>query len=135
MSGEDSMLKIELIDQDFSVCQLKDLRSIEGLGEFCFLGITDEELSLVCPTHHVPDSVTACEHGWRAFRIQGVLEFSLVGILAKLSTLLAEQGVGIFAISTYNTDYILTKAENFERAIRVLERNGYAVMGHVNDEK
>ena len=64
----------------------------------------------------------------RGFRIQGVLDFSLIGILSKLSAILAENGVGIFAISTFNTDYILVKAENFEKALKVLSDAGYDVV-------
>ena len=66
--------------------------------------------------------------GWRGFRIQGVLDFSLTGILSKLSAILAENGVGIFAISTFNTDYILVKAENFDKALKVLSDAGYDVV-------
>ncbi|MBO6067967.1 MAG: ACT domain-containing protein, partial [Bacteroidales bacterium] len=63
----------------------------------------------------------------RAFRIEAKLDFSLVGILAKISKVLADGGIGIFAISTYNTDYILTKSENFERAIGLLQSAGYSI--------
>ncbi|MCR5433802.1 MAG: ACT domain-containing protein [Bacteroidaceae bacterium] len=65
--------------------------------------------------------------GWRAFRIEGVLDFSLIGILAKITAYLAENDVGIFAISTFNTDYILAKAENFEKAVKTLEAKGYKI--------
>lgn len=68
------------------------------------------------------------EDGWRGFRIQGVLDFSLIGIFSKLSGILAENKIGIFAISTYNTDYILVKGENFDRAMKVLEDAGYKVI-------
>ena len=68
------------------------------------------------------------DDGWKAFRIQGVLDFSLIGILAKISTILADNGIGIFAISTYNTDYILTKAENYERALEILAKEGYTIL-------
>ena len=81
---------------------------------------TDQENSLVCPTEFMPDDMIEREDGWRAFRIQGILDFSLIGILAEISSMLADHKIGIFVISTYNTDYILTKAENFERAVRVL---------------
>ncbi|MBP3359345.1 MAG: ACT domain-containing protein [Clostridia bacterium] len=91
------------------------------------MGKTDEEKSLVCLTEDVPNNVTECDNGWKAFRIQGVLDFSLIGILSKIATLLAENNIGIFAVSTYNTDYILTKRENFERAISVLKNAGYTI--------
>jgi hypothetical protein len=67
------------------------------------------------------------DDGWKAFRIQGVLDFSLIGILSKISKLLADNKIGIFAISTYNTDYILTKAENYVSAFEILSEAGYQV--------
>ncbi len=67
----------------------------------------------------------AREDGWRAFRIEGVLDFSLTGILSAISGILAENGIGIFAVSTYNTDYILVKAENLVKALDVLREAGY----------
>ena len=76
----------------------------------------------------MPANVIEHEDGWKAFRIQGVLDFSLIGILSKLSTLLAENGIGIFAISTFNTDYILTKKDNYEKAINVLLSAGYKIV-------
>ena len=84
--------------------------------------------SLVCETNKVPNNATHIDKGWKAFRIQGVLDFSLIGILSKISTLLAENKIGIFAISTYNTDYILTKEENFQKAIDILEKNNYKII-------
>ena len=63
-----------------------------------------------------------------AFRIQGVLDFSLVGILSGISGILAAQGIGIFAVSTFNTDYILVKEENFDRALDILAAEGYRIV-------
>ena len=77
----------------------------------------------------MPKNVIEREDGWKVFRIQGVLDFSLIGILSKISTLLAENRIGIFAVSTYNTDYILTKKEDFDVAIKVLIDAGYKVDG------
>ena len=68
------------------------------------------------------------DDGWRGFRIQGQLDFSLIGILSELSAILARNRIGIFAVSTYNTDYILVKEENFEKAMRVLAEAGYRVV-------
>ena len=69
-------------------------------------------------------NTTDKEDGWRGFRIVGKLDFSLIGILARISGILAEAGIGIFAVSTCNTDYIFTKEENFERALDALARQG-----------
>lgn len=120
-------MELRIIDQDFSICKIADLSEIDFSDKFCFIGKTEEELSLVCSTNLVPKNIIECDNGWKAFRIQGVLDFSLIGILSKISTLLAENEIGIFAVSTYNTDYILTKEENFEKAIRILENNGYDI--------
>ena len=94
---------------------------------FVFTGSTDEEKSLVCPTEMVPGKVISRDDGWRAFRIEGVLDFSRIGILAKISAILAGNGIGIFAVSTFNTDYILTKADRFEEALQLLSSAGYAI--------
>ena len=120
-------MEIKIIHQDFSICKVADLTQVDYSDEFCFIGKTDEELSLVCSTNLVPNNALECDHGWKAFRIQGILDFSLIGILSKISTLLAEKEIGIFAVSTFNTDYILTKEENFEKAILSLEENGYEI--------
>ena len=120
-------MKIKKITYDFSVCKVADYSLVNLNAEYCFTGKTDEEKSLVCLTSEVPANVTAQDDGWKAFRIQGTLDFSLIGILAKISGILAEHQIGIFAISTFNTDYILTKKENYDRAIKVLEDAGYEI--------
>ena len=63
----------------------------------------------MCITDNVPANVTERDDGWKAFRIQGILDFSLIGILSRIAGILAENEIGIFAVSTFNTDYILTK--------------------------
>lgn len=120
-------MKIKKITYDFSVCKVVDYSLVNLNAEYCFTGKTDEEKSLVCLTSEVPANVTEQDDGWKAFRIQGTLDFSLIGILAKISGILAEHQIGIFAISTFNTDYILTKKENYDRAIEVLEDAGYEI--------
>lgn len=75
----------------------------------------------------MPQNTIEREDGWRAFRIEGVLDFSLVGILAKISSLLAEEQIGIFAVSTFNTDYIFVKKENELKALSKLSQTGYKV--------
>lgn len=120
-------MKIKELKQEFSVCKVTEFTEECFQGEFYFAGKTDEENSLVCLTENAPGTAYAREDGWRAFRIQGTLEFSMVGILAKLSAVLAEENIGIFAISTFNTDYILTKKENFEKAVHALQKKGYEI--------
>ena len=120
-------MELKVIDKEFSVCKVSDYSEIDIGLPYIFTGSTDEERSLVCPTDLVPDNTIERNDGWRAFRIEGVLDFSLIGILSKISMCLAENGIGIFAISTFNTDYILTKKENFDKAIDVLKAEGYLV--------
>ena len=110
-----------------TVCKVADIKEIDLNTEFYFIGRTDEEISLVCKTEDTPVATTERDDGWRGFRIEGVLDFSLIGILSKLSGILAENKIGIFAVSTFNTDYILVKGENFERAMTVLADAGYTV--------
>ncbi|MDD2971539.1 MAG: ACT domain-containing protein [Lachnospiraceae bacterium] len=121
-------MEIKKMIQEFSVCKVQDYSQVSFTDEYVFIGKTQEENSLVCITEHVPENTTDRDDGWKAFRIQGVLDFSLIGILSKISTLLAENKIGIFAVSTYNTDYILTKAENYEKALAVLAGNGYQIV-------
>ena len=121
-------MELKVIAHDFSVCKVRDYSQVDLSTKYCFTGKTDEENSLVCLTQDVPTNVLERDDDWKAFRIQGVLDFSLIGILAKISTLLAENKIGIFAISTYNTDYILTKAKDYQRTLDVLAKAGYQVI-------
>lgn len=120
-------MKLKTLPYDLSVCKVAELSAINLTADFYFVGKTDEEISLVCRTEDAPMTTTAREDGWRGFRIEGVLDFSLIGILSKLTAILAENGIGIFAVSTYNTDYILVKTEFYERAISSLRNAGYEV--------
>ena len=122
-------MELQVIPHDFSICKLLDPATVNLDQDYYFLSKTDQELSLVCPSENVPLGVTKRDDGWKAFRIQGVLDFSLIGILSKISTLLAENRIGIFAVSTYNTDYIFTKADHFAGALAVLAAAGYRIAG------
>ena len=121
-------MELKKIAYDLTVCQVASTAELDLQKEFYFIGKTDEEISLVCRTEDTPENTTNRDDGWKGFRIQGVLDFSLIGILSKLSGILAEHKIGIFAVSTYNTDYILVKEENFEKALTVLETAGYTVL-------
>lgn len=120
-------MEIKKICQEFSVCQVEDYSLVNLKSEYCFIGKTDEENSLVCAVDEVPSNVIRRDDGWRAFRIQGVLDFSLVGILSKIASVLAEHGIPIFAVSTYNTDYVFIKEENYQRGLEILETSGYDI--------
>lgn len=121
-------MEIKKIHQDFSVCQVKDYSLVNLDSEYNFIGKTDEEKSLVCITNEVPANVIQRDDGWKAFRIQGVLDFSLIGILSKIASILADNGISIFAVSTYNTDYVLVKKENYQKGLEILQEAGYKII-------
>ncbi len=116
-----------LLAEAFSVCTVRDYSLVDLEQAYCFAGSTDEEKSLVCCTSHVPANTVARDDGWKCLRIQGVLDFSLPGILAELARVLAQAQVGILAISTYRTDYILIRQENVGRAVQALTEAGYQI--------
>ena len=128
MDSMDSNMKLKVIDEEFSICKVMDYSGVNLDKPYVFTGATDEEKSLVCPISDVPENTIERNDGWKAFRIEGVLDFSLIGILSKISSCLAENGIGIFAISTFNTDYILTKTENFNKAQQSLAAQGYTIV-------
>lgn len=121
------MLTLTPLNQSFAVCKVSDYSQVNWDSPYIYIGKTDQENSLVCLSQDIPANATAIDDNWSAFRIQGVLEFSLIGILSQLSTILAENKIGIFAISTYNTDYILTKTKDFDKAMTLLAQAGYQV--------
>lgn len=121
-------MELQKILFEFSVCKVTDYTQVDFNETYCFIGKTDTENSLVCLSNRIPENTVACENGWRAFRIQGILDFSLVGVLAEISAVLTEQNISIFAVSTFDTDYIFIKKENFERALQALSARGYTVV-------
>lgn len=122
-------MELKKLEYELTVCKLSNIEDIDFSRDFFFVGRTDEEISLVCKTVDTPENTVERDDGWRGFRIQGVLDFSLIGILSKMSTILADNKIGIYAVSTYNTDYILVKKENFDHAMEVLSNEGYTILG------
>lgn len=118
-------MNIQLLSPAFAVCRLRALP--REVRQWHFLSVTDEEMSLVCPESDAPGDAEHIDRGWRAFRVAGPLDFSLIGILADLSAALAAAGVGLFAVSTYDTDYLLVKETQLARAEEALIRAGHAV--------
>ena len=121
-------MKIKKLEYDFSICKVKDYTMVNLEDKYCFVGKTDEEKSLVCLTEKIPNNTTERDDHWKAFRIEGILDFSLIGILAEISSLLAKNNIGIFVISTYNTDYVLTKSDDFSKALEILSEAGYQIL-------
>lgn len=120
-------MKLEILRTPLSVIQVADFNGLELSISPLFIANTEDERSIVLPTEKVPAITVNREDGWRALKIAGVLDFSLVGILAKIASLLAEQKISIFAVSTYNTDYILIKEDKLAKTISVLGDAGYTI--------
>ena len=120
-------MKLEKLPWLLTVCKVPSVRDIDLDAGCYFIGKTDEELSLVCETDAVPASATDRADGWRAFRVSGTLDFSLIGILSAVSSLLCAHRISIFAVSTFDTDYILVRTEQFDRALGVLRSGGYTI--------
>jgi hypothetical protein len=123
-------LTLLLLPDDYSICRLSpeaDIPPWALVGDFFSITRTREELSLVCSQEAVPDGVQG-EAGWRCIMVRGPLDFSISGILASLTTALAEVGISIFAISTFDTDYLLIKADNLKRAVLKLKAVGHDVV-------
>ena len=124
------MLTLELLKENYSVCRLDANAPVPTWaqkGNFYSITKTKDELSIVCETQYVLENVKVVEPDWRIFKILGPLDFSLIGILSKISLLMAECKISIFALSTYDTDYIMVKEEKVEEAIKALKRAGYEV--------
>jgi hypothetical protein len=122
-------LTLDLLADELAVCRLPVDAAIPNWawsGELTSITSSDDELSVVCAADPVPDDVQHTP-GWRALRVHGQLDFGLVGILAGLSKALADAGISIFAISTYDTDYLLVRNEQLGAAVEALTAAGYAV--------
>ncbi len=120
-------MRLQIIEGKFSVCKVENLRAVNFNVPWLFVGKTDAEISVVCLTADVPHATLAREDGWRALRVAEPMDFGLTGVLAGISTVLAQAGISIFAVSTFDTDYILIKAENLGLAQTALETGGYTI--------
>jgi GNAT superfamily N-acetyltransferase len=121
--------RLLVLKDTFAVCKLdKDsaLPTWVTSSEFFSITRTNDELSLVCPEAIVPDDAP-CERGWRCLRVAGTMPFSVVGVLASVVTPLAEAGISVFAISTFDTDYLLVKEQDFEPTVAKLQAVGHLI--------
>jgi len=122
-------MKLVVLDLGLAVCKLESDNQFEGVLNSDFFAITktNDELSLVCKEADIPNGCIV-EKGWSVIKVQGPLDFSLTGILSSLASPLADAGISIFAISTYDTDYLLVKTSNLDKAISVLEGDGHEIV-------
>ena len=121
-------MTLQLLGQTFTVCQLNSIAAADLSAPFTFLARTDEEISLVCPVEACPSGALNRQDGWRCLRIVGVLDFSLIGILVRVADCLANAQVPLFAVSTYNTDYILFREQRTSAALNALKAAGYDIL-------
>ena len=120
---------LEVMDWELSICRLGRLPEASILQQSpCFLGLTDKEVSLVCETCAAPRDAVERDDGWRAFRVSGTLDLSLVGVLRGIADVLADIGVPVFVVSTYDTDYVLVKEGFLDRSLDALSAAGYGVV-------
>lgn len=123
-------LKMKLLKGKYGVCRLDKNETIPiwaQNSDFYSITKTSEELSVVCIQKQIPEHVKF-ESDWRIFKIEGPLDFSLIGILSSISSLLAKNKISIFAISTYDTDYILVKDKDVTNAVKVLSKENYEII-------
>jgi hypothetical protein len=126
---DSKQLLLKILPDRMAVCRFEpSSERPEWIDTSGFYSITNtrEELTLVCREALVPPG-TKCQRGWRCFRIQGVLDFSEIGIMFSITQPLAKSGVSIFAISTYNTDYFLVKEKDLAKAIDALIASGHQI--------
>ena len=125
--------QMTLLTTGFVVCRLEGNEAIPDWADnskFCSITRTEDELSIVCPQENIPKDIpetVICEKDLKCLKVEGPLDFSLIGILANISTALAKVKISIFVVSTYNTDYILVKEENIEGAVKTLSDEGYII--------
>jgi len=118
----DVKLKLSILPEALGICHLSKNIPIPGWIEdasFCSITRTKEELSVVCPQDKIPAGVMA-EKGWKAFKLEGDLSISSVGVIASLAKPLADAGISIFNVSTYETNYILVEEKNLDEAVKIL---------------
>lgn len=122
-------MNLTILDTTFSVIKLpktEEIPSWASKGELFSITRTIEELSIVCASSNVPDNILKdVEHEWKCIKVEGILDFGLTGILSSLANPLADNNISIFAISTFNTDYLLVKLHSIEKAKSVLENAGH----------
>ncbi len=121
-------LHLQLLEGTLAVCRLEPRSAVPdwalSAGPLCSVTRTPEELSVVCPEARVPAGIR-CERGWRALKVQGPLDFGLTGILDALTDPLARADISIFALSTYDTDYLMVREANLDAALQTLRAAGH----------
>ena len=127
--GTGQILTLTVLEERMSICRLNAGTEVPAWAtgvSFFSVTRTEDELSIVCPENDVPGSVSQ-ERGWRALKLEGPFSLSMVGVLSSLAALLAEAGASIFAISTFDTDYVLVREGQLDLAVDTLRESGHRV--------
>jgi len=118
------MIHLEFLDLDLSICRLDPGSPVPTWVEaarFCAITRTVEELSIVCESSALPPEPDfPVETGWSVFRVAGTLDFALTGVISSITTPLADAGISVFAVSTFDTDYLLIRSGDVSRAKQIL---------------
>lgn len=126
---QSTLLNLSILPDMYAVCRLPSKSTIPEWGTvspFYSVTRTSDEISIVCESKDVPSGVKA-KRNWRMIKVEGPLDFSLVGILASLAVPLAKAQISIFSISTFDTDYLLVQDKSLSKAIAVLKESGFTV--------
>ncbi|PZD96186.1 ACT domain-containing protein [Paenibacillus sambharensis] len=127
-------MKLSILNHNYTIIRFDPSSAIPGWvkprqGELLSITYTSDELSIVCVEELLPASCPEpVERDWKAIKVEGPLDFSLTGILYRLAKPLAEQKISIFAVSTFDTDYLLVKADQLAEATEALTREGHIIV-------
>lgn len=119
-------MEIKILEDEFSV--LKYEKMPEEIPGMHFTAVTDDEISVLCKSDSKPENAIACEDGFGGFVISGELDFSLIGIISRITSILADNDISVFVVSTFNTDYIFVKKENLALSCQLLSASGIDVL-------
>ncbi len=122
-------MKLKKLERHLSICKLESVADVDLSKDFYFLGKTRRDITLVCNTSEAPATYIEKDDGWKAFVIDEVMGLTEVGIMSAISGVLAKNGIGMFAASSYTSDYILVKEQNYEKAMFALAQDGYEIEG------
>ncbi len=121
-------MKLKKLNRHLSILKMASVDDVDFSRDFYFLGKTSRDITLVCNTSEAPANYLEKDDGWKAFVIDEVMGLTEVGIMSEISGVLAKNSIGMFAASSYTSDYILVKEQNFEKAMFALAQDGYTVV-------
>ena len=121
-------MKLKKLNRHISICKMESVDNVDLTRDFYFLGKTSRDITLVCNTSEAPENVLERSDGWSAFVIDEEMDLTMVGVMSELSGVLAKNHIGMFAASSYTTDYVLVKTIHFEEAMFALAQAGYEIV-------